>query len=247
MKTNFFLVEYAKAQVGRPYWFGTFGQISDAKVWENKAKQYPKYYSETRKKKAIPAQCGKKVHDCAGLIKGALWSETADTPAKYKAAEDWSADMMYNKATEKGPIKSIPEIPGILVWRKGHIGVYIGGGKVVEAKGFDYGVVESKLAGSTFTHWLKHPLFEYKTAETPTPTTTKPVEKPVTTTTKTPSTLTHFVNTQRDNLNVRKTPNGQILTSIPKDFKVKVVEESGDWARITAPAGWVFKSYLKPL
>lgn len=163
MKTNLGLVEYAKAQIGKPYWFGTFGQLTTEKLWSDKAAQYPKYYSATRKKKAIPSQLGKKAHDCVGLIKGYLWSDSPEGSPKYNSAEDWSADMTYNKATTKGAISTIPEKPGICVWRKGHIGVYIGGGKVVEAKGFDYGVVESKLAGSTFTHWLEHPLISYAT------------------------------------------------------------------------------------
>lgn len=162
MKTNSGLVNYAKAQIGKPYWFGTFGQLTTEKLWNDKAAQYPKYYSATRKKKAIPSQLGKKAHDCVGLIKGYLWCDSADGLPKYNAKEDWSADMTYNKATVKGTIAGIPEKPGICVWRKGHIGVYIGNGKVVEAKGFDYGVVESKLAGSSFTHWLEHPLISYE-------------------------------------------------------------------------------------
>lgn len=162
MKNNIDLVAYAKAQLGKPYWFGTFGQITTEKLWNDKAKQYPKYYSDLRKKKAIPAQLNKKAHDCAGLIKGYLWSDSADAPAKYNSAQDYSADAFYNKSTNKGTIDTIPEVVGLAVWRKGHIGVYIGGGKVVEAKGFDYGVVESNLKGSTFTHWLYIPFIEYK-------------------------------------------------------------------------------------
>ena len=172
MKTSTGLVEYARAQLGRPYWFGTFGQTSSEKLWNDKAKQYPKYYSDTRKKKAVPAQCGKKVHDCAGLIKGYMWSAGPDAPAVYKADQDWSADTMYTRATIKGPISTIPERPGVLVWRKGHIGVYIGGGKVIEAKGFDYGVIESNLKGSTFTHWLEYSLITYEKG------TEKPQEAP---------------------------------------------------------------------
>ena len=159
-KTAEGLVEYAKAQLGRPYWFGTFGTIANVSLWTSKSKQYPQYYTEARKTKA-KEHYGKKVHDCAGLIKGYLWSESADAPAKYNAKQDLSADAMYQTAKQKGTIATIPERPGLAVWRKGHIGVYIGGGKVIEAKGFDFGVIKSNLKGSTFTHWLEVPNIDY--------------------------------------------------------------------------------------
>ncbi len=44
MKTNNGLVKYAKAQLGLPYWYGTFGQEATADLYEYKQKQYPRYY-----------------------------------------------------------------------------------------------------------------------------------------------------------------------------------------------------------
>lgn len=160
MKSAQGLVEYVKAQVGKPYWFGTFGNKASSSLWTSKSKQYPSHYTADRKAKA-QSQYGQKVHDCAGLIKGYMWSDSADAPAKYNAKEDLSADAMYDRAKTKGEIKFIPERSGVAVWRKGHIGVYIGNGKVVEAKGFNYGVVVSDLKGSTFTHWLEIPNIDY--------------------------------------------------------------------------------------
>jgi hypothetical protein len=75
-----------------------------------------------------------------------------------------SANGTFSVAKEKGPIKTIPEIPGVCVWRNGHIGVYIGNGQVIEAKGTKYGVVQTPLTGpgsNNWTHWLKHPQIEY--------------------------------------------------------------------------------------
>jgi hypothetical protein len=37
---------------------------------------------------------------------------------------DVSANGMYNSAKQKGPIKTIPDVPGLAVWHVGHI-VYI--------------------------------------------------------------------------------------------------------------------------
>lgn len=164
-KTSKGLVEYAIAQLGRPYWYGTVGDIAGSKLWDGKAKTYPKYYSEARKQTAISrGDWGKKVHDCSGLIKGYLMSNSPDMAATYRKSYDYSANMFKNNAVESGPISSIPEIPGLAVWRNNHIGVYIGNGEIVEAMGFDYGVVKTKIADRDFTMWLKLPFISYEEA-----------------------------------------------------------------------------------
>ena len=44
MKTNKGLVEYAKAQLGKPYWYGTFGQAATKSLYNQKRKQYLSNY-----------------------------------------------------------------------------------------------------------------------------------------------------------------------------------------------------------
>lgn len=162
-KTNIGLVEYCKAQVGRPYWYGTCGDIAGSKLWEGKSKTYPKYYSEARRKIAQErGDWGKKVHDCSGLIKGYLMSNSPDMASTYKKSYDLSANGFFNSSSRNGEISSIPEVVGLGVWKNNHIGVYIGDGKIIEAKGFDYGVVVSDLKGSPFTHWLELPFIKYE-------------------------------------------------------------------------------------
>ena len=163
-KTAKGLVEYAKAQVGRPYWYGTCGDIASVKLWEGRAKAYPRYYSKARfDKMKERGDIGKKVHDCSGLIKGYLMSNSPDMAATYKKSYDLSANGFKSEAVESGKIDSIPEVAGLAVWRNNHIGIYIGNGEVIEAKGFDYGVVKSKLKGRSFTHWIKLPFIQYET------------------------------------------------------------------------------------
>lgn len=159
-KTNKGLVEYAKAQLGNPYWYGTFGQKSSESLYKQKKKQYPSYYTATDFKN----QYGVKVHDCIGLIKGYVWcdSPTDTTPNYAKGMPDVNEEMMYNLAKEKGSISTMPDIAGICVLFKGHIGVYIGNGYVIEAKGHAYGVVKTKLAGRGWTKWCKCPYIEYE-------------------------------------------------------------------------------------
>ena len=163
-KTSAGLVEYAKAQLGKPYWYGTFGQVASASLHTAKKKQYPKYYNQASYKLDFTKQYGQRVHDCIGLIKGYLWSDTPTSPPKYNAAQDIDANYALKKCVQSGKINTIPEIPGLAVFMKNHVGVYIGGGYVIEARGHDYGVVKTKLAGRGWTHWGKLPWIEYGTS-----------------------------------------------------------------------------------
>lgn len=74
---------------------------------------------------------------------------------------DIGADAMYEYASEKGTIDTIPEIPGLAVWHEGHIGVYIGNGEVVQAANTEAGVIRNSLADTAWTHWLKVPYISY--------------------------------------------------------------------------------------
>jgi cell wall-associated NlpC family hydrolase len=161
-KTNTGLVNYAKAQLGKPYWYGTFGNTATKSLLASKTKQYPGHYSDARMKK-YNSQIGERVHDCVSLIKGFLWSETATATPKYNSSQDVSANGMLGKCKEQGKISTIPEIPGVLVFMSGHVGVYIGNGYVIEARGFEYGVVKTRLKDRKWTHWGKCPFITYVT------------------------------------------------------------------------------------
>lgn len=169
-KTNRGLVEYARAQLGRPYWYGTFGQIGSEKLLNDKAKQYKNQFSNARLQRARDrGDFGKKVHDCLGLWKGYMMSESPEAEAVYNSKYDYSADSIFKAATEKGTIDTIPNIEGLGLYKKGHFGVYLGNGREIEARGFDYGVLEDAVSNTAFTHWFKVPHIEYGEATTPAP------------------------------------------------------------------------------
>lgn len=154
-KTNTGLVEYCRAQIGRPYWWGGYGSRSTVDLLAWYRKTYPDQYSYTKTPK-YETQLGVKVHDCVGLIKGYMWSKGPEDPnPKYNGNEfrDCTSDGLLNRSTIKGPISTIPEVPGLAVYMPGHVGVYIGGGKVIEAKGHAYGVVETNLVGRGWKNW----------------------------------------------------------------------------------------------
>ncbi len=159
-KTNIGLVEYAMRQLGRPYWYGTFGQLATKALHENRKKAYPKYYTAND----YPKQYGKKVHDCIGLVKGYFWTKGADsTEYEYcKVFPDVSADAQYRRSTRKGgTISTLPEVPGVLVFMDGHVGVYIGGGWVIEARGHQFGVVKTRLKDRPWKRWAFVDELEY--------------------------------------------------------------------------------------
>jgi hypothetical protein len=160
-KTNMGLVAYAKAQLGHPYWYGCFGQISTKQLYKVKKKQYPKYYTW-----ALPNnQLGTRVYDCVGLIKGYLWSSSITAKPKYNAKQDVSANGMHAVCKKHGAMNDMPNVAGTLVFKNGHVGVYIGGGEVIEAKGHAWGVVKTKLASGGWTGWGWCPWIEYETED----------------------------------------------------------------------------------
>ena len=170
-KTARGLIAYCQAQLGRPYWMGTFGQIASAGIYQSNKKRLPKYYTAAD----FPRQYGRRVHDCIGLIKGYLWSDGPDGTPRYCGADcpaDHSADSMFHACSQRGGIATMPEKPGVLVFihsaktgRMEHVGVYIGGGKVIEARGHAFGVVQTALRGRGWTQWGVCPYITYDSAE----------------------------------------------------------------------------------
>lgn len=169
--TNLGLVAYAEAMLDylSPYWFGTWGNVASEELYQEKKRQYKEQY-EKWSKESFVSQYGKKVHDCIGLIKGYLMNPTIDdegyvrsplTASKYNAKYDISADMLEKEATEKGNIKTLPEIKGLIVWKSGHVGIYVGNGWVIEERGHSYGTVKTRVNERPWTKWLKHPAIKY--------------------------------------------------------------------------------------
>lgn len=162
-KNNFQALQYARAQIGRPYWYGTFGQIADQNLLDEKRRQYKDQYPPKKwTEDSFTSQFGQKVHDCIGLaVKGYMMSADPEAPARYIAKYDVSANGMMDLCKIQGDYKTMPDIPGLLVWKNKHIGIYEGDGVTIEDKGHAFGVVRTKD-----TKWTKYgfcPWWQYIT------------------------------------------------------------------------------------
>ncbi len=169
VKTNLGLVKWALQWVGQRYWFGTCCYDCTTSLLARKTNQYPSHYTTARMaqyKADIAAK--KKCTDCVGLIKGYYWAKDDGTQVYgLDGRPDKGANGMFSAANVKGSISSLPEIPGLLLYSPGHVGVYIGGGYAVEARGFSYGVVKTKVAQRGWTHWYQCRYIDYLTEESP--------------------------------------------------------------------------------
>lgn len=163
-KTNWGLVDWAKKWVGMPYWYGCVCYKCTGELLNRKAKQYPKHYTQNRmsRYKADISE-GKWAADCIGLAKGYMWWDSEKMAAKYavNGCPDMSANGMLEIAKVKGNIKTLPELPGTMLWMNGHAGVYIGDGWAIEERGFNYGCVKTKVTDRPWKKWYRLPGLTY--------------------------------------------------------------------------------------
>jgi hypothetical protein len=129
-----------------------------AKKWaqQGRAGKSAEYYLEECK-----VWFGHIVVDCSGLLIEAYRSKQADYGDK-------SSGTLRMQAVDRGAISEMPDVPGLGVWRSGHIGLYIGAGKVIEAAGVKWGVAEAPLwspaGGKAWKEWLQLRDVDYEEA-----------------------------------------------------------------------------------
>lgn len=124
-----------------------------AKKWANarRSGKTAAYFLKSAKQWYSPPR---RIVDCSGLIVQAFRTFIPDYA-------DRSANTFKAQFTKSGDIRDIPETAGLAVWKSGHIGIYLGGGKVCESRGVAYGVVISGLKTQKWTHYGKLKGVEY--------------------------------------------------------------------------------------
>ncbi len=138
-----------------------------AKKWANikRSGKTSAYFLTSSKKWYTPPR---RIVDCSGLIVQAFRALAPDYG-------DRSANTFKAQFSKSGPISTIPETAGLAVWKDGHIGIYLGNGKVCESRGVAYGVVISDLKTQKWTHYGKLKGVEYDDAYVVFSKVTKPV------------------------------------------------------------------------
>lgn len=150
-----------------------FGSPITQSIVMAKAKQYPTWYTSEKIASIFSPiyRNGTLVwgFDCIGLIKAVAWGWNGDTNKSYGGAiyasggvSDFSADKMICVCSDvQSDLSNIST--GEFLWMKGHCGVYIGNGKVVESTPkWKNGV---QITSISDRKWLKHgklPFVTYK-------------------------------------------------------------------------------------
>lgn len=156
-----------------------FKKASDLVEWAKVQLNNPNYY----KLSGIGRYDGQyRQFDCCGLFKCFMWHDypNNDGPKCYNVTQkDLNCEGLLAEAKEKGTIDTIPEIPGVLVYMKGHMGIYIGNGEVIESTAAKFDGVHGKIyktyfkgnhkgyKRATWTHWFKSPNLNYDNAPVP--------------------------------------------------------------------------------
>ena len=163
-KNNLDLAQWAieAYDAGWGYVWGTYGHVLTRSYYEAKLAQYPEgvgNYADF----ILANWLGKRTADCVGLVKGYCWFDPEAQSIGYavNGMPDIATEQMIAWCDEKGSMDTMPEIPGLLLWKEGHVGIYIGDGYAIEAMGTRYGVVKTQVAGRGWSKWGKIPCIEY--------------------------------------------------------------------------------------
>lgn len=140
--TNRELVSFAKSKLDVPYVYGMKGTVMTLAKYNSLKAQWGTdcvWESDVSK-------VGKVCCDCSGLISWATGITRGSS--QYKSV-----------ATNVYDISTIANAPiGALVWKSGHIGIYIGMENgvpyYIAEDGSAYGCRKNKMANAKFTHWF---------------------------------------------------------------------------------------------
>lgn len=172
MKTNHEFVLYLNSILKKNtvYMWGDYGRLVTKNTINSKKDQYPDHYPLDRVN-YLKSLVNKNYYsyDCAGLIKSYWMSEYGTNSVKYNSKYDKDAyGITIGNASSMGDINTLPEEEGVLLYMKGHCGIYLGNNEVIECTSNERlskkkygGVCISNLSDRKWTNWVKSKWLSY--------------------------------------------------------------------------------------
>lgn len=236
------VVDFAVSKIGCGYIYGATGWVCTPARRAQQAAQYPDQYSNIM---VVGAKWdGKQCFDCAQLTR---WAVEA---AGVKLPSGANSQFVGDYWSVKGAIGGIPLARPCFVFRLSdgraqHVGIYIGNGDVVEARGTKDGVIRSKLEAYAWTHYTEH-------REAGTNTNAGGEEQMEDH--ETPYEAMVDTGSSKIGLNYRMQPSikaAKIAScpEIPKEALLTVLEHvDAEWARVNyaGVTGYVMREFLRP-
>ena len=133
------------------YLFGAKGEVMTSAGIENLIAMYPGYFSTDAKKVAARAKAGKACLDCSGFV-----TICSDMPVMGSwQLREFAAERRTLEQTDgvwKAGGRYIPV--GAILWKAGHVGIYVGNQKVAEAQSEELNLNLNPVDGRGFTECL---------------------------------------------------------------------------------------------
>lgn len=159
MKTNLDLVIYVKEalKLKTRYAWGGLMRLNTPGYVRQLCSLYPDKNNYSR----LLGTSSVYLCDCIGLIKSFTFGGVSSP--QYDPAKDYSTNTALAASVISGHIDNIGNVPGRIVYMPGHVGVFVGDGKVVECTlgTFGDGVVTTNLSDRPWTNWFEYPGIQY--------------------------------------------------------------------------------------
>ena len=202
--------------------------------------------------------------DCSGAFE--YWYKQAGSYCPH------GSNSMYRTHSKiKGRIGEIELKPGMPVYRHkndggepdkyksdglgnfNHVGLYIGNGKCIEAKGEQYGVVISDISSWEYTSQLKYTVYDVEEGSSSDADVISGADAPVDDPAEQYSfpIAAHVSTPQGGSLNLRKKPStssdSTIMKRIPNDTQLTLTDSKPGWYRTTydCVGGWVNADFIE--
>ena len=138
------------------YVWGGMGELLTPETLRIKAELYPEHLTQEKVQSLLEKADGNtRMFDCSGLIKAFLMRGSHGF--RYDPSKDLDALGLLREATASGSMDTMPETEGICLYMDGHVGIYVGGGVVIEATSnptFGEGVVKTELHDRAWERWF---------------------------------------------------------------------------------------------